>query len=386
MVRKFNLDEEGQREAGGILNRRKDLTGKFCPKPFDSLESHEHGGFLCCPTWLPINIGSLLSEDVDEVFNSEPAKAVRESILDGSFKFCHHKLCPHIQGGTLPNKKDILEKDNLGWESQNVAEERYKGIIKNNIVEGLNPTFHNLCYDESCNLSCPSCRLNKVFVNSGPRFERKTLIQEKIIKDLFLAPHNRNCVVNITGSGDPFGSLIFRELLFNIDGDLCPNVSINLQTNGVMFTELYWQKMEKIHKNLNTVIISLDSGQEETYNITRRGGNWSALMRNLSFISGLKKENKINQLRLDFVVQQLNYKEMPDFVEIAKKFNADGAYFSLIADWGTFTKEEYDFSCIWKKDHPEFEEFLEVLRNPILNNPIVDMGNVTEYKNHIDAR
>ncbi len=329
-------------------------------------------------------MGSLLSSDVGDVFNSEPAKAVRESILDGSFRFCHHKLCPHIQDGSLPNKKDILEKDRVEWNGTNVAKERYKGIINNNIVEGLNPVFHNLCYDESCNLSCPSCRLNKIFVGDGPRYERKMHIQNKIIKDLFLTPHNRSCVVNITGSGDPFGSLIFRELLFNVDGSKCPNVKINLQTNGVMFTPTYWDKMEKVQKNINTVIVSLDSGKEDTYNITRRGGHWGKLMENLSFLSGLTKQKLIGKLRLDFVVQQANYKEMPEFIRIAQSFGAHKAYFSLIADWGTFTKEEYEFNCIWKKDHPEFKEFLEVLNDPIIDDPIVDLGNVTAYKGYIE--
>jgi wyosine [tRNA(Phe)-imidazoG37] synthetase (radical SAM superfamily) len=385
-VRGIQLDREGQREAEGIINQDKDLTGKFCPKPFDSLESHEHGGFLCCPTWLPTKAGDLLESSVDEVFNSNSAQEVRKSILDGSFKFCHHKLCPHIQNNSLPDKKDILEKEEVLWNGSNVAGERYKGIITNNIVKGLNPTFHNLCYDESCNLQCPSCRLNKIFYSEGPRYEKKMKIQNKIIKDLFLVHHERSCVVNITGSGDPFGSVIFRELLFNVDGSKCPNVLINLQTNGVMFTPLYWQKMVKLQNNINSVIVSLDSGLEETYKQTRKGGNWEKLMENLSFISELRRNELIRELRLDFVVQQLNYKEMPKFVEIAKSFKADGAYFSLISDWGTFSKEEYNHHSIWKKDHPEFDDFLEVLRDPILNDPIADLGNVTEYKEYAQRK
>jgi hypothetical protein len=52
--------------------------------------------------------------------------------------------------------------------------------------------------------------------------------------------------MNVTGSGDPFGSKIFRDLLFGIDGSKYPNVKINLQTNGVMFTPKYWKNMKKI--------------------------------------------------------------------------------------------------------------------------------------------
>ena len=90
----------------------------------------------------------------------------------------------------------------------------------------------------------------------------------------------------------------------------------------------------------------------------------------------------INELRLDFVVQQLNYKEMPEFINIAKSIKADGAYFSLISDWGTFSKEEYNHHCVWKKDHPEFQDFIDVLKDPVFDDPIVDLGNVTEYKGY----
>lgn len=35
---------------------------------------------------------------------------------------------------------------------------------------------------------------------------------------------------------------------------------------------------------------------------------------------------------------------------------------------------------MWRQDHPEFEEFLAVLRDPALADPIVQLGNVTAYR------
>ena len=99
-------------------------------------------------------------------------------------------------------------------------------------------------------------------------------------------------------------------------------------------------------------------------------------------MSKLRKENKIKFLRLDFVVQKTIYKEMPDFVKICKKFNVDQSYFSLVSDWGTWSVEEYQKHAIWKKDHEEFEDFIKVMKNPIFNDQIVNLGNVTEYANY----
>jgi len=105
-------------------------------------------------------------------------------------------------------------------------------------------------------------------------------------------------------------------------------------------------------------------------------------MKNLEFISEKRVSGEFKHLRLDFVVQQRNYKEMPEFIRIAKKFKADKCYFSLVSDWGTWSVEEYNHHAIWKTDHPEFEDFLKVMRNPIFDDPIIDLGNVTEYKNY----
>ena len=73
---------------------------------------------------------------------------------------------------------------------------------------------------------------------------------------------------------------------------------------------------------------------------------------------------------------------MPEFVEISKKFKADQCYFSLVSDWGTWAVEEYEKHAIWKSNHEEFHDFIEVMKNPIFDEEIVNLGNVTEYRNN----
>ena len=349
--------------------RINNTDGKFCRKPFEHFEIHGTGKVsLCCYSWLPVWAGTVdESTSVKDVFNSDTVKDVRESIHDGSFKYCNAELCPFIQGNLLENREDVKGP-------------RMREIIDEKIVDGLTPDFYNLCYDQSCNLSCPSCRTNRINFNEGPVYDKKIQIQNQIIKEVFGAPHERNCTVSVTGSGDPFGSKIFRELLFSIDGKNFPRVNINLQTNGVMFTERYWNKMEKIHSNINTVIVSLDSACESTYNIVRRGGNWTVLMDNMKFLSALRKQNKINTLRTDFVMQQLNYKEAPGFIKLSKELQVDCACLSKIINWGTFTDEQFNTHAIWKGSHPEHQEFLSMMQKDIMGDDIVSLGNLTEYR------
>ena len=355
-------------DSEGITNTSKDLKGKFCHKPFDQFEIHPNGMVsVCCMSWLPEKIGSVGIKGVKEVFNSDKAQKIRESILDGSFSYCDHKLCPYIQNDSLPDKEEITDI-------------RHKLIIENNQIEDLEPTFYNLCYDESCNLNCPSCRVNKISYYKGPAYEIKKRIQNELVKHLFGEPHDKYCVVNVTGSGDPFGSKLFRELLFNIDGNKYPKVFFNLQTNGVMFTPKYWGKMKKIQNNINTVIVSYDAGTPETYKITRRGGDWDQLQKNMKFLSSLRQDGLINELRIDCVVQKANYKELDKLVQIGLDLKVDKVYFSLVVDWGTWSPEVYEQNCVWKNTHPEFNNFIKILQNPIFDEPIVDLGNLTESR------
>ena len=354
-------------DSEGIINTDKKTEGKFCNKPLDQFEIHPSGTVsVCCMSWLPEKIGNMKDEGVKEIFNSKKAQKIRKSILDGSFKYCDHKLCPYIQNGSLPDKAEV-------------ADDRHKSIIENNQTKDLEPTFYNLCYDESCNLSCPSCRKMKVSYYKGGVYETKKKMQDKIIAQDFGKPHDNYCLVNVTGSGDPFGSKLFRELLFSIDGEKFPRVFFNLQTNGVMFTPKYWDKMKKIQKNINTVIVSYDAGTPETYQITRRGGNWDKLQENMKFLSSLRQKELINELRIDCVVQKSNYKELDKLVKIGLDLKVDKVFFSLLVDWGTWTPEIYKQNCVWKKENPEFKEFIKILRDPIFNDPIVNLGNLTEY-------
>lgn len=46
----------------------------------------------------------------------------------------------------------------------------------------------------------------------------------------------------------------------------------------------------------------------------------------------------------------------------------------------TTSETEFAVRSIWRTDHPEFPDFLAVLRDPRLADPIVDLGNISEYR------
>jgi sulfatase maturation enzyme AslB (radical SAM superfamily) len=306
-------------------------------------------------------------------FNSATAQEVRRTILDGSFTYCHKLLCPAIQNNKLPTRDEVTEP-------------RYRKIIDEGIVSGLEPVHVGLDYDDSCNLSCPSCRTTLVQYGRGPEYEKRKAIQDQIIKYVFDKPHSQRILVTITGSGDPFGAKLFRDLLFGLDGSLYPNVQIRLHTNGVALTPAVWDKMARIHKNFERIMVSVDAGNEADYRITRRGGNWQTLLDNLEFLGQKKKENAYKFLRLNLIVQRDNFRGILDFIRLGKRVGATHCALSLLNDWGTWTREECAARTIWSRDHELFDEFLEVMSDPLLGDPIVALGNVAECRRAALAR
>ena len=186
--------------------------------------------------------------------------------------------------------------------------------------------------------------------------------------------------LNITGSGDPFGSKVFRDFLINFDGKQHPEIMINLQTNGVMLTEKMWNMLHKCHDNINQVIVSIDAASKETYDKIRVGGDWDLLMKNIEMLSRLRVEGKINILRIDSVVQKNNYKEMPACVELANSLDGvDKMNFSIITDWGTWKREVFEDHAVWMENNKLHKDFLNVLDNDIFDSSKVDLGNVYHY-------
>src|SRR6185436_19199339 len=81
---------------------------------------------------------------------------------------------------------------------------------------------------------------------------------------------------------------------------------------------------------------------------------------------------EIPQFWLFFVVQQDNYREMIDFVELGTRLGVDRIWFQKVINFGTFDESSFARADVSSSDHAEHHEFLRVLSDPRLRNPIVD--------------
>lgn len=365
-----------------------DLTGYYCGKPFIHFEVEESGVVhICCPSFLPYPVGNLLNEDVEQIWNGLKARTIRQSILEGNYRYCIHSTCPSIQSGltTLDHvekfKKDIGNRELIEEELNAVQNYKDDKLVEDDLKISL-PSLINFTNDRSCNLQCPSCRVGKILHTEGAMYDKVKKINDKMVKAFLTEPTDRKFVINVTGSGDPFASRIYRDMLYNLDGSKFPNLSVDLQTNGTLFTEKMWHKLNKIHDNLGHCQVSFDAGTKETYEKVRVGGDWDLLLKNCDFLDKMSEQYKKFDISYHYVVQTANYKEMSTFVDLIlnRYKNYSYVHFVIVNDWGTWSKqgkEVYESKCMWKTTHPEYEQFLDVLRDPIFSERKVHLGNLT---------
>lgn len=121
----------------------------------------------------------------------------------------------------------------------------------------------------------------------------------------------------------------------------------------------------------------IDAASEETYKIVRRGGDWQLLQDNLKFISTLRERGLVDNIYFKYVVQDINFREMPQFVELSKSMNAS-SWFIRIASQAHISGDEFAKRAIFHNEHPMHEEFLETLRHPIFQDTDTHMGNLTD--------
>ncbi len=123
---------------------------------------------------------------------------------------------------------------------------------------------------------------------------------------------------------------------------------------------------------VGNVLVSIDAAKPETYAVIRRGGDFDDLMENLTFLSGLRQANEVNSVRLDFVVQPLNFREMPAATKIMRKFKFDKIKFQMLRSWNTWSAEDFRKNHVGHPGHPEHDELVQILQDPLLAEPDIE--------------
>lgn len=305
----------------------------------------------CCSTFMYSPIGKIGDNSFKDVWNSMAHKIKCLSLQNKTYTFCKKNMCP------LFIKKEATN------ECQAVLQQPYKKMKEA-------PTTVLLAYDSTCNLKCESCR-EEIKVARGIELE-KALKMSQIAKDEMLADAE---FLIMAGSGEVFFSKAYEVVYRSEEAGKIPY--IRLLSNGMLFNEKNWKQFYEGKTGKIMLTVSVDAATKETYETLRRNGNFDVLKRNMEFAAGLRKEGKLSYFRLNFVVQQKNYTEMPAFVEWGMHLGVDEVFFTKIMNWGTYSPEEYaEISMMEADGVTPKDEFVEVLNHPLMKERIVDMGTI----------
>lgn len=345
-----------------------DQKGRFCSAPFKTLVTVEGGpgsiAFLCgCGGWLPYSAGDILrAENVDSVWNSDAAMEMRRSILDGDFSYCSRTLCPLLVADSLPTREDVTDP-----------------LMRRYIDENLTrlpeaPQQVQLSHDATCNLACPTCRKEVLTANAATR-DRLADVRERVILPLLSRMRGE---VFVTGWGDPFASKHYRSILERLNPVDFPNLSVVILTNGQLLNRAQWEKMGAMHSMISEVKVSMDAASATTYENVRRPGRWEPLIKNIEFLSQIRKEGQLKKLGLQFVVQKANFREIPEFVRLGREWGVDMILFQKLWNFGAQSQADFIEADVASPTHPFYSELLQILSAPVMKEKHVNAYNLVQ--------
>jgi pyruvate-formate lyase-activating enzyme len=312
------------------IDTEKNLGLKtFCPRPYDTVLIDKMGScYLCeCTSWLPQSAGNLHIQSLGDILNSKLSWELRGSIANGSYRYCNTQRCSYF----------------LAKGTQHL---HFKKTLPDTKIKNI-----RLAIDDSCNLSCPSCRTHQIFERDKFQLRKKYKLADRIVEYVRSQSHQIN--IHVGSDGDPFASLVYRYFIKQARG--LPNVRFSIHTNGLLIKKMYHRHIELFEK-LDILNISMDGACRETYETLRRGGSYEKIIENLQFV---KMMDRTFMTKIHMVVQEKNFREMIDFVELSRDYNIDRIIFNRIENWNT--DPDFVRNNIFAEDHPLHNDVKKIL-------------------------
>jgi len=339
---KFKLDSMPRGKSSTPITNSCNIPSRAVTIDFNS------NCLLCeCDGWLPIPVGKVLDfKSLEEVWASPIAQLLQQDVKDKKYTWCAVDHC------------GIKHHDKLGA--------RYQLLLN---------------IDESCNLACPSCRKESIMHINGPEVENKIQSVNQIINWLEIFEHPIHIV--LSGNGDPLASVIIRPLFKKL---IPKNTqTFKLFTNGLLIKKQLGNS--PILPHVTEISISVDAGSAEVYEKIRLGGSWSVLLENFEF---LKSINKNTITILNFAVQNSNFNDIFNFIEVCNHYGFKGVVHQ-IDDWGTWNNTIVKNPDVWTlkhgtfmdhnvltDTHPNFKKCREIIKEVIeLNSTTIHVNSRT---------
>ena len=288
---------------------KTDITNRCNITHYTVTIDNQGNCFLChCDGWLPISVGHIMDFNcLEDVWQNDISRTIQKDIDDKKFTWCSVDVC--------------------GIRNSWVWREFY---------------FVSINTDESCNLRCPSCRIELIRKDKGPEYEKKITWTMHIIQ--LLEKFEKRCHVVMSGNGDPLASRVYRAFVLNMKP--MQNITFQFKTNGLLMRKLL--PKSPILSQITEYSISVDAGDCDTYEKVRLGGSWEQLIDNLNWVKETAQRYSAS-VHLNFCFQNSNYNSVSAFADVCKQYGFDGQI-RRVEDWGTF--KDFQKENVLNSNHP----------------------------------
>lgn len=343
------LDALHERVVQRHWAKETDPATKYtCAYPFDRIEILPDGAvYSCCSAYLKhgFSFGNIFSQDMEQIWNSDHAKKLRYSVSCGAFEYCQDNCLQFMS-----REAELYPVMPREGKSAQFAS-------SHDCTMQRMPKYITLSCDESCNLHCKSCREHVKMMSAEESEKLTRILMEKV------RPLLGQCEqLSLLGSGEFLVSKATSVLLKSLSHQEFPQLKLDILTNGQLFTKERWETYSNLNGMPLTIRVSIDGATKETYESLRRGGKWETICQNMEYLGNAKKHGQIQSLGIHFVMQRNNFREAEALVGLAKRWHADFIRFLALANWGTFSAEEYCRENVFDPKNEEYAEASALLR------------------------
>ena len=311
---------------------------RICRRAVEFVQIFNVAGAVRQCAWLKDGgiIGYLTQNTMEEIYNSEAARKIREMHIKGDYSNCNPNLCPYV----ACNSVDLISLD-------------IDEIPKY-------PDTLYLAYENACNYRCIMCNIPEGMagVNAKELEEKYDKIDDELRKILPYIKH-----IGASGAGELFTSRHILKLLAEWKPLADPSeVQVELETNGSLFDEEHWKPLSHLGKYYLYVVVTVLSFQDEIYReLSGTNQPLQKVIDNLRYIKSLREQGIINHLQIATVYQNGNYRELPEFVRrCIEEFGADTVRLRPYEPMGEIGMREW-LMDVRNAYHPNHADFLKML-------------------------
>lgn len=312
--------------------KRSEATERiFCPEFWIHATFDENLASSCCYAKKPYLWSKYHPQttSIKAHFDSDKYQEARWKIIHGKAQDVCSMKCPIYYRYRKYGQYNEIEKSlNSRWTSVPLKDfpsqglspfqENFKKLAQkireSKIDLNVYPLRLTVRLGTQCNLKCKMCS----------QIRRPLMIQDQRILEQILQGLPYLKFLKLTG-GEPFIFPFMKKVCE--EADKYPELKLHATTNGVLIESDFW--FEKISRHFHHLDISVDAATKGTYDKIRIDGDFNKVMRVTKELTSRCTGSSF-KLAWDFCAQNDNYREIVDFVYLAKEHGVNSINFQMM--------------------------------------------------------